>query len=177
MCAKMQTTLEQRRPNQAPRTDPTRSRRDSPSAGARRFRPPEDLVTLPQVQGGDADAEEAAPFFDAGEVAAACSQPNDPWGGAAPQRRPPPPGRAEDCLYLNVFAPAGADRGSDARLPVLVFVHGGGFIAGTERWRMQVARFAVWKPWCVFWRVVTDVLDGIVGVAYQQQKGDPSKQH
>lgn len=32
---------------------------------------------------------------------------------------------SEDCLFLNVWSPAGADR-----LPVLVYFHGGGFIAG-----------------------------------------------
>ncbi|MBX0329541.1 carboxylesterase family protein, partial [Oscillochloris sp. ZM17-4] len=36
-------------------------------------------------------------------------------------------GMSEDCLYLNVWAPA--DSG-DARLPVLVYFYGGGFVAG-----------------------------------------------
>ncbi|GLU34273.1 carboxylic ester hydrolase [Trinickia caryophylli] len=34
---------------------------------------------------------------------------------------------SEDCLYLNVWAPAGA---SGKRLPVLVYFHGGGFVSG-----------------------------------------------
>ena len=37
---------------------------------------------------------------------------------------PHPP--SEDCLFLNVWAPASAD----ARLPVMVWIHGGGFQAG-----------------------------------------------
>ena len=37
-------------------------------------------------------------------------------------------GPAEDCLYLNVYAPASAKRSS--KLPVMVWIHGGGFIAG-----------------------------------------------
>lgn len=37
------------------------------------------------------------------------------------------PAPSEDCLYLNVWAPAAARR---AKLPVLLYVHGGGFVAG-----------------------------------------------
>ncbi|XP_068117511.1 cocaine esterase-like [Hyperolius riggenbachi] len=33
---------------------------------------------------------------------------------------------AEDCLYLNIFTPA--DRGHNARLPVMVYIHGGGLV-------------------------------------------------
>ena len=36
-------------------------------------------------------------------------------------------GMSEDCLYLNVWTPA---RSSKARLPVLVYFYGGGFVAG-----------------------------------------------
>lgn len=35
-------------------------------------------------------------------------------------------GMSEDCLYLNVWSPAGAKKG----LPVLVYFYGGGFVAG-----------------------------------------------
>lgn len=37
-------------------------------------------------------------------------------------------GPTEDCLYLNVYVPASANRAS--RLPVMVWIHGGGFLAG-----------------------------------------------
>ena len=36
---------------------------------------------------------------------------------------------SEDCLYLNVWAPAGAT--SQSHLPVLVNIHGGGFVGGS----------------------------------------------
>ncbi|WP_404337938.1 carboxylesterase/lipase family protein [Sphingomonas sp. MMS12-HWE2-04] len=38
---------------------------------------------------------------------------------------------AEDCLYLNVWARKGAR--ADARLPVIVYVYGGSFVAGSAR--------------------------------------------
>jgi para-nitrobenzyl esterase len=37
-------------------------------------------------------------------------------------------GNSEDCLYLNVWEPANAQPG--AKLPVLVYYYGGGFVAG-----------------------------------------------
>ena len=39
-----------------------------------------------------------------------------------------PPGLSEDCLYLNVWTPAKA---AGDRLPVMVWIYGGGFAAGT----------------------------------------------
>ncbi len=38
------------------------------------------------------------------------------------------PGPSEDCLYLNVYAPAGAKPAS--KLPVMVWIHGGAYTAG-----------------------------------------------
>ncbi|RZS32254.1 para-nitrobenzyl esterase [Herbihabitans rhizosphaerae] len=68
----------------------------------------------------------------------AAPAPPTPWSGVRDARRPGaicqqpaegnPPGTAinEDCLFLNVTAPARAHR-----LPVLVWIHGGGFIGGS----------------------------------------------
>jgi para-nitrobenzyl esterase len=57
------------------------------------------------------------------------------YGPTAPQRDPvatiipEPVERGEDCLNLNVFTPATRDGG----LPVLVYVHGGGWVSGCNR--------------------------------------------
>ncbi|KAM9754847.1 carboxylesterase 3 [Menidia menidia] len=39
-----------------------------------------------------------------------------------------PPGVSEDCLYLNVYSPAGGEPGG--KLPVMVWIHGGGLTMG-----------------------------------------------
>ncbi|GGY50197.1 carboxylesterase/lipase family protein [Pseudoduganella albidiflava] len=40
------------------------------------------------------------------------------------------PGQSEDCLYLNVWAPASSGAGKKKALPVLVYIHGGGLATG-----------------------------------------------
>jgi para-nitrobenzyl esterase len=42
---------------------------------------------------------------------------------------PPPPAPSEDCLFLNVWRPASAT--PTAKLPVMVWIHGGGFMGGS----------------------------------------------
>jgi len=56
--------------------------------------------------------------------------------GSAPAGFPTP---SEDCLYLNLYRPAGSKVGK--RMPVLIYIHGGGFAGGTASARdgMQLA--------------------------------------
>jgi len=53
------------------------------------------------------------------------------FGDICPQEVPSYPSSppSEDCLSLNVWRPAGAD--PDSTLPVMVFIHGGGFESGS----------------------------------------------
>jgi para-nitrobenzyl esterase len=91
-----------------------------PPVGALRWRAPQ----APPPQTGP---REALSF------AAPCVQLASPLGGAR-GARPGWPTGSEDCLYLNVYAPAlrpeSVPRG-DARLPVMFWIHGGGNSIGS----------------------------------------------
>ncbi|MBX9616928.1 MAG: carboxylesterase family protein [Caulobacteraceae bacterium] len=81
----------------------------APPVGPLRWRPP----APPRSWGGLRDASRFSPK---------CQQP-----GAYPDDAPPEP-MSEDCLYLNLWVPAG---GYDAPLPVMVWVYGGGLVNGS----------------------------------------------
>ena len=91
-------------------------------------------------QAGDTDEYLGIPYAapPVGQLRWAPPQPPVPWHGIrlatafAPHCPQSPgdfgrPSTTEDCLYLNVFRPAGETSGA---LPVMVWIHGGGFIGG-----------------------------------------------
>ncbi len=77
----------------------------APPVGALRWQPPQPAAPWHGIR----EATSFAPH---------CAQPGSPFGVAS---------TSEDCLYLNVYAPAGA-RGRN--LPVMVWIHGGSLVVG-----------------------------------------------
>ncbi|KAL8377752.1 hypothetical protein RB595_008440 [Gaeumannomyces hyphopodioides] len=118
------------------------------TAGVNRFRPPQPLPLAWSWTAGSGD-DEAVPAVAYGE--------------ACPGILAPPPGVAagEDCLNANVFVPAArlpANGGARALLPVVVYVHGGGFNMGLGAER-DMASFVAWAA------------DDVVGVSFNYRVG------
>ena len=86
----------------------------APPVGELRWRPPQPPTPWTGVR-------------QAAEFGANCMQGRfgPPPAPGAPQ--PPPP--SEDCLVLNIWRPANAT--VEGRLPVMVWIHGGGFVGGS----------------------------------------------
>jgi para-nitrobenzyl esterase len=86
----------------------------APPVGELRWRPPQPPAKWTGVR-------------PAVEFGANCMQgrPGPPPAPGAPAARVP----SEDCLFLNVWHPASAAPG--AKLPVMVWIHGGGFVGGS----------------------------------------------
>jgi para-nitrobenzyl esterase len=81
----------------------------SPPVGDLRWRAPQPVPKWPGVRAAEAYGHD-------------CMQEPFP-SDAAPLGTPP----AEDCLYLNVWAP---EKPASPKLPVMVWIHGGGFVNG-----------------------------------------------
>lgn len=83
----------------------------APPVGEFRWRPPQPVKTW--------EGE-----LDASNYGANCAQSG--WGGEPGTIAE---GSSEDCLYLNIWKPV--NHSEDAKLPVMVWIHGGGFTGGS----------------------------------------------
>jgi para-nitrobenzyl esterase len=83
----------------------------APPVGEYRWRPPRPAPSWEGVR-------------DASKFGANCAQAGWPRGSGSIAE-----GSSEDCLYLNLWLPAGTQPG--AKLPVMVWIHGGAFVFGS----------------------------------------------
>src|SRR5208282_4473213 len=84
----------------------------APPVGDLRWKPPQPAASWQGVR-------QATQFGNA------CSQPPFPSNSLYGNSTPP---ISEDCLYLNIWTPA---KSADDHIPVMVWIHGGGFVHGT----------------------------------------------
>lgn len=82
----------------------------APPLGANRWRPPQPVTVWKEVR-------------DARSFCADCPQASWPRGSGMSQNS------SEDCLFVNIWTPAKATKKS--KLPVMVWIHGGGFVGGS----------------------------------------------
>lgn len=87
----------------------------APPVGDLRWRPPQPAVPWTGVR-------------QSAQYGADCMQGR--FGPPPAPGAPPAPPPSEDCLFLNVWSPASAARG--AKLPVMVWIYGGGFVGGSS---------------------------------------------
>ncbi len=83
----------------------------APPVGEFRWRPPQPIAPWQGER-------------DASKFGASCAQAG--WGAAPGSIQS---GSSEDCLFLNIWRPVGAAK--NAKLPVMVWIHGGAFVGGS----------------------------------------------
>lgn len=83
----------------------------APPIGEFRWRPPQPVASWEGVR-------------DATQFGPSCAQAGFGRGAGTISE-----GSSEDCLYLNIWKPSGAKKG--AKLPVMVWIHGGSFVGGS----------------------------------------------
>ena len=111
----------------------------APPVGELRWRPPQPAARWAGVrQAAEFGADCMQGRFGPPPGPAATAAPNGPRSSgatAAPSAPPSPvasaePAPSEDCLFLNVWSPASA--GPGAKLPVMFWIYGGGFMFGSS---------------------------------------------
>jgi para-nitrobenzyl esterase len=125
----------------------------APPTGKRRFAPPERAAPFRAPFKAFRFGPMAHQFLDGKDFIAPPS-----WADAA----------SEDCLSLNVWAPEEADSGS--KLPVYVFVHGGGFSMGSSG-QPRYGRFAFGKAEKALYDGSSLAREGLIAVTLNYRLG------
>ena len=98
----------------------------APPVGDLRWRPPQPAARWTGVRQASEYGANCMQGRFGGPPPGAAARPGAPPG--PPAGAPAPPAPSEDCLFLNVWRPADP---AARRLPVMVWIHGGGFVGGS----------------------------------------------